>query len=89
MMGEIEIVYQDRILKITKCLTEEDKNKYKIEITDGRFCRFLEGYFINDEQAMEGAQRGFRKFYNKREKGGTLKWVIKRSKKLNLRLVKR
>jgi uncharacterized protein YbcI len=68
MMGQIEIVYQDRILKITKCLTEKGKNKYKIEITDGRFCRNWEEYFTNDEQARESAQQKFRKFCNKRKR---------------------
>lgn len=35
-MEQAEIVYQDRILEITKRLTEKG-NKYKIEMTDGRF----------------------------------------------------
>jgi len=53
------IVYQDRVLKITKCLTEKG-NKYKIEITYGRFCRSWEEYFASDEQAIERAKREFR-----------------------------
>ena len=51
-MGQAEIVYQDRVLKITECLTEKG-NKYKIEMTYGRFCRSWEEYFASDEQAIE------------------------------------
>lgn len=60
-MKQAEIVYQDRLLKVTKYLTEEG-NKYKIEMTDGRFQRSLEEYFTNDEQAIERAKQEFRKF---------------------------
>lgn len=59
--GQIEIVYKDRALKITKCLTEKG-NKYKIEMTDGRFCTSREEYFTNDEQAIERAKQEFSKF---------------------------
>lgn len=58
-MGQAEIVYQDRVLKITKCLTEK-ANKYKIEMTYGRFWRSWEEYFASDEQAIERAKREFR-----------------------------
>lgn len=61
-MGQTEIVYQDRVLKVTKCLVEKG-NKYKIEITDGRFCRSWEEYFASDEQAIERAKREFRNLY--------------------------
>lgn len=62
-MKQAEIVYQDRLLKITKCLTEKG-NKYMLEITDGRICKSWEEYFDNDEKAIESAERELKKFYN-------------------------
>lgn len=61
-MGQAEIVYQDRVLKVTKCLVEKG-NKYKIEMTDGRFCKSWEEYFPSDEQAIDRAKRKFRNLY--------------------------
>lgn len=55
-MRQAEIVYQDRILKITKRLSEKAV-KYTIEMTDGRIRGSWEGYFNNDEEALENARR--------------------------------
>ncbi len=52
---QIKAVYNDRVLKITKCLTEKG-NKYKIEMTNGRFSTSLEEYFTDDAQAIERAK---------------------------------
>lgn len=60
-MRQTEIVYQDRLLKITKCLTGKG-NKYKIEMTNGRICRSWKKYFDNDEMAVESAERELKKF---------------------------
>lgn len=57
-MEQAEIVYQDRLLKISKCPTEKG-TKYKIEMTNGRIRRSWEEYFDNDEQAIESAQQEF------------------------------
>lgn len=58
-MEQAEIVYQDRILKITKWPSEKGV-KYTIEMTDGRIRRSWEEYFNNDEEAIESARRNFR-----------------------------
>ena len=50
-MDKVEIVYQDRILKITKSFTEKGY-KYKIEITDGRFFKSWQENYSNDEEAI-------------------------------------
>ena len=63
-MERFEIVYQDRVSKITKCLTEKG-NKYRIEVTDGRIRRSWEEYFNNDEEALESSRRNFGNFYQK------------------------
>ena len=63
-MGQAEIVYQDRILKITKRLSEKGI-KYTIEMTDGFISRSWEEYFNNDEEALESARRNFGNFYQK------------------------
>ena len=60
-MRQAEIVYQDRLLKITKCLAEKG-NKYKIEMTNGRICRSWKEYFDNDESAIESGERELKKF---------------------------
>jgi len=57
-MDEFKVVYQDRILKINKCLTENGY-KYKIEITTGLFSRSWEEYFSQDEEAMRSANQKF------------------------------
>lgn len=61
-MGQAEIVYQDRVLKVTQCLVEKG-NKYKIEMTDGRFYESYEEYFASNKQAIERAKREFRNLY--------------------------
>ena len=61
-MEQAEIVYQDRILKITKRPSEKGV-KYTIEITDGRIRRSWEEYFNNDEEAIEVDKRIERKAY--------------------------
>ena len=61
-MKPAEIVYQNRILKITKRLLEKDV-KYTIEMTDGRIRRSWEEYFNNDAEALEMARRNFGNFY--------------------------
>ena len=51
-----ELIYSNRLVKVSKCIDDKG-NKYKIEITDGRFCRFYEGYFDNDADAIKNAKR--------------------------------
>ena len=63
-MRQAEIVYQDRILKITKRLSEKGI-KYTIEMTDGFISKSWEEYFNNDEEALESAKRNFENFYQK------------------------
>jgi predicted DNA-binding antitoxin AbrB/MazE fold protein len=58
-MDEFKIVYQDRILKITRMLSLEKGCKYKIEITSGSFSRSWEEYFSNDEEAIRSANQKF------------------------------
>ena len=54
--GKPELIYSNRLMKISKCIDDKG-NKYKIEITDGRFCRFYEGYFATNEDAIENAKQ--------------------------------
>jgi hypothetical protein len=61
-MDDLELVYQDRLLKITKFPTEKGY-RYKIEATYGRFFRCWEGYFTSDEQAIDSAKREFKNLY--------------------------
>ena len=61
-MDKSEVIYQQRVLKITKYVTKRG-NKYKIEVADGRLCRFWEDYFDNDEKAIESAKRELRSLY--------------------------
>lgn len=58
-MGQAEIVYRNRVLKVTKCLVEKG-NKYKVKMTDGRFYESYEEYFASDKEAIESAKRKFR-----------------------------
>lgn len=61
-------MYQDRILKITRCLTGKGC-KYKIEITNGLFSRSWEEYFSNDEEAIRSANQKFSNLDGKPEVG--------------------
>jgi len=61
-MRQSEIVYQDRTLKITKYPTDKG-NKYKIEMTIGRFCRSWEEYFTTNEQVIESSKRRLKRLY--------------------------
>lgn len=67
-MDEFKIVYQDRILKITRCLTEKGC-KHKIEITTGLFSQSWEEYFSNDEEAIRSANQKFSNLSEKLEVG--------------------
>lgn len=67
-MDEFKVVYQDRILKITRCLTEKGC-KYKIEITNGFFNRSWEEYFSNDEEAIRSANQKFSNLGERQEVG--------------------
>ena len=67
-MAEFKIVYQDRILKVTGCLTEKGC-KYKIEITNGLLSRSWEEYFSNDEEAIRSAKQKFSNLGDKLEVG--------------------
>ena len=58
MRDRIRIVYQDRILRITK-FTVKESHRYKIEITDGRFFKSWQENYSNDEEAIKGAKREF------------------------------
>ncbi len=51
-----ELIYSNRLVKVSKSIDDKG-SKYRIEITDGRFCRFYEGYFDNDEDAIGNAKR--------------------------------
>ena len=68
MTDRIRIVYQDRILKITKSFTEKGY-KHKIEITDGRFFKSWQKYYVNDEEAIKGAKKEFGNLFD--FKGGS------------------
>ena len=67
-MDKVEIVYQDRILKITKSFTEKGY-KYKIEITDGCFFKSWQENYSNYEEAIKGAKREFGNLFD--FKGGS------------------
>ena len=66
MTDKISIVYQDRILKITK-FTVKESHRYKIEITDGRFFRSWQKYYVNDEEAIKSANREFGNLFDSKE----------------------
>lgn len=55
-LGKPEIIYSKRLVKVSKCIDDKG-SKYKIELTDGRFCRFYEGYFTSDEDAIDNAKK--------------------------------
>lgn len=63
-MEQAEIVYQDRIWKITKRLSEKGV-EYTIEMTDRLIRRSWEEYFNNDTKTIESARRNLGKFYRK------------------------
>ena len=58
MTDKIRIIYQDRISRITKFIVK-GSHRYKIEITDGRFFRSWQKYYVNDEEAIKSANREF------------------------------
>ena len=58
MTDRIRIVYQDRILRITK-FTVKESHRYKIEITDGRFFKSWQENYANDEEAIKGTKKEF------------------------------
>ena len=58
-MDEFKVVYQDRVLKVTRMPRLEKGCKYKIEITDGRFFKSWQKYYVNDEEAIRSANREF------------------------------
>lgn len=66
-MDEFKIVYQDRILKITRMLPIEKGCKYKIEITTGFFSRSWEEYFSNDGEAIRSANQKFNNLGERQE----------------------
>ena len=66
MTDKISIVYQDRILKITK-FTVKESHRYKIEITDGRFFRSWQKYYVNDEETIKSANREFGSLFDSKE----------------------
>jgi hypothetical protein len=57
-MDRFKVIYQDRILKVTRCLTEKGC-KYKIEMTTGLFSKSGEEYFSQDEEAIRSANQKF------------------------------
>lgn len=67
-MDGFKVIYQDRILKVTRYLTEKGY-KYKIEITNGLFSRSWEEYFTEDEEAIRSAKRKFSALSEKLEVG--------------------
>ena len=66
MTDRIRIVYQDRILRITK-FTVKESHRYKIEITDGRFFKSWQKYYVNDEEAIRSANREFGSLFESKE----------------------
>lgn len=58
-MDEFKVVYQDRVLKVTRMPRLEKGYKYKIEITNGLFSRSWEEYFSNNEEAIRSAKQKF------------------------------
>lgn len=60
-MEQGEVIYQDRLLKITKYSTKDCK--YKIEITVGRFCKSWEEYCTTNEQIIERSKRKLKSLY--------------------------
>ena len=66
MTDKIRIVYQDRILRITK-FTVKESHRYKIEITDGRFFKSWQENYSNDEEAIKGAKREFGNLFDLKE----------------------
>ena len=58
MTDKIRIVYQERILRITK-FTVKKSHSYKIEITDGCFFKSWQENYPNDEEEIKGAKRKF------------------------------
>lgn len=68
-MSELKIIYQDRILKVTRILQLEKGYKYKIEITNGLFSRSWEEYFSNDEEAIRSANQKFSNLGERQEVG--------------------
>jgi hypothetical protein len=79
-MDEFKVVYQDRILKINKCLAENGY-KYKIEITTGLLSRSWEEYFSQDEEAMRSANQKFSNLAS--ETGGRKRWLVNQNRRLN------
>ncbi|MFA4889452.1 MAG: hypothetical protein WC628_07790 [Candidatus Omnitrophota bacterium] len=78
MTDRIRIVYQDRILRITKFtplensltgFTVKESHRYKIEITDGRFFKSWQENYANDEEAIKGAKKEFGNLFD--FKGGS------------------
>ena len=76
MTDRIRIVYQDRILRITKFtplensltgFTVKESHRYKIEITDGRFFKSWQKYYVNDEEAIRSANREFGSLFESKE----------------------
>lgn len=61
-MEQVAVVYQDRILKITKRLSEKG-SEYTIKMTDGRRHKAWEERFNSDEEALESARKKFGNFY--------------------------
>jgi hypothetical protein len=68
-MAELEVVYQDRILKVTRMLQLGKRCKYKIEITNGFLSRSWEEYFSNDEEAIRSANQKFSNLGERQEVG--------------------
>ena len=68
-MVRIKIVYQDRILRISKFPVGESY-RYKIEITDGCFFKSWRENYANDEEAIKGAKKEFGNLFD--FKGGNV-----------------
>jgi len=68
-MDEFKVVYQDRILKVTRILQLEKGYKYKIEITSGLWSRAWEEYFSQDEEAIRSANQKFNNLRERQEVG--------------------
>ena len=68
-MDEFKVVYQDRILKITRMPRLEKGYKYKIEITNGFLSRSWEEYFNEDQGAIRSAKQKFSNLGEKQEVG--------------------
>jgi len=66
LTDKISIVYQDRISRITK-FTVKESHRYKIEITDGRFFKSWQKYYVNDKEAIKSANREFGSLFDPKE----------------------